>query len=64
VRPGSTFEFRTTAKKKFKTEACDWKGDSTNLSVLGSSSRGHVAELVADAPERSALSRDSDARSG
>jgi hypothetical protein len=50
VRPGSTFEFRTTAEKKLKTKARDWKGDPTNLGVLGSSTGGDVADLVAMRP--------------
>lgn len=33
-----------------KTKAREWKGDPTNLGVLGSSSGGHVAELVAMRP--------------
>jgi acetyl esterase len=33
-----------------KTKARDWKGDPTNLGILGSSSGGHVAELLAMRP--------------
>ena len=33
-----------------KSKAREWKGDPTNLGILGSSSGGHVAELVAMRP--------------
>jgi acetyl esterase len=33
-----------------KTKAREWKGDPTNLGILGSSSGGHVAELLAMRP--------------
>jgi acetyl esterase/lipase len=33
-----------------KTKARDWKGDPRNLGILGSSSGGHVAELLAMRP--------------
>jgi len=38
------------AVRWLKSKAMDWKGDPTNLGVLGSSSGGHVAQLLAMRP--------------
>ena len=45
-----------------KSKAAAWNGDPSKIGVYGSSSGGHVAELLGDAPARSALQRDSAAR--
>ena len=40
-----------------KWKARDWGGDPSTVGILGSSTGGHLAELVAHAPARSALRR-------